>query len=184
MTKGDADASLQRDLAALVPNLRAFAKTLCGNPDQADDLVQETLVKAWQHRAGFVPGSNLKAWLFTILRNTFLSEQRKRKRKLEVEDASGKRAEQLCVSGGQAGHMDLVDFARAFVTLPAEQREALVLIGAEGFSYEDAAEMCGCAVGTIKSRVNRARARLQKVLGAGDRTGPTSDARRPKATRP
>ncbi|MGL4395469.1 MAG: sigma-70 family RNA polymerase sigma factor [Hyphomicrobium sp.] len=150
-------------LAALVPNLRAFAKSLCGNPDQADDLVQDTLVKAWKHQASFAPGTNLKAWLFTILRNSFLSERRKRKH--EVEDQDGSLAEQLSVHGAQSGHMDMLDFKNAFDTLPQEQREALILIGAEGFSYEEAAEMCGCAVGTIKSRVNRARGKLCEIMG-------------------
>jgi RNA polymerase sigma-70 factor (ECF subfamily) len=164
---GTSDATnLQKELAQLVPNLRAFARSLCGNTDQADDLVQETLVKAWRSRDSFAEGSNLKAWLFTILRNTFLSERRKRK--FEVHDTDGKLAMQLSVKGEQSGHMDLIDFAKAFATLPAEQREALILVGAEGFAYEDAALMCGCAVGTIKSRVNRARVKLAEMLGVND----------------
>jgi len=158
--------NLQKELAQLVPNLRAFARSLCGNADQADDLVQETLVKAWRSRASFTEGSNLKAWLFTILRNTFLSERRKRK--YEIHDTDGKMALQLSVKGEQSGHMDLIDFAKAFATLPAEQREALILVGAEGFAYEDAALMCGCAVGTIKSRVNRARSKLAEMLGVNE----------------
>lgn len=160
------DLELQHGLVSLTPNLRAFARTLCGSPDQADDLVQETLVKAWKHRASFAPGSNLKAWLFTILRNAYLSERRKRK--YEVSDPDGVMAEQLSVRGEQSGHMDLIDFSKSFAQLPAEQREALILIGAEGFSYEDAALMCGCAVGTIKSRVNRARVRLAELTGIKD----------------
>lgn len=155
-------SSLQRDLTKMVPNLRAFARSLCGNHDRADDLVQETLVKAWQKRATFAEGSNLKAWLFTILRNTYLSEWRKRK--FEVEDRDGTIAASVEVPGGQASHMDMLDFVKAFEMLPPQQREALVLIGAEGFAYEDAALMCGCAVGTMKSRVNRARARLAELL--------------------
>ncbi|MEZ5816417.1 MAG: sigma-70 family RNA polymerase sigma factor [Hyphomicrobiaceae bacterium] len=158
--------TLQHDLAKLVPNLRAFARSLCGSADQADDLVQETLVKAWRSRSSFTPGSNLKAWLFTILRNTFLSERRKRK--FEIQDTDGKLALQLSVKAEQAGHMELLDFAKAFAVLPEEQREALILVGAEGFSYEDAALMCGCAVGTIKSRVNRARVKLSEILGVSD----------------
>jgi RNA polymerase sigma-70 factor (ECF subfamily) len=152
-----------QDLAEVVPNLRAFARSLCGNTHQADDLVQETLVKAWRNQSSFAAGSNLKAWLFTILRNTFLSERRKRKH--EIEDRDGILAGQLSVHGDQVGHMDLLDFEKAFATLPNDQREALVLIGAEGFSYEEAALMCGCAVGTIKSRVNRARVKLCELLG-------------------
>lgn len=156
-------ADIQKDLAALVPNLRAFARSLCGNPHQADDLVQETLVKAWKNQSSFAEGSNLKAWLFTILRNTYLSERRKRKH--EVEDQDGILASQLSTHGTQSGHMDFLDFQRAFSTLPPDQREALILIGAEGFSYEEAALMCGCAVGTVKSRVNRARGKLCEILG-------------------
>lgn len=171
---GSPDPSqLHGELAALVPNLRAFARSLCGNADQADDLVQETLVKAWRSRDTFAPGSNLKAWLFTILRNTFLSDRRKRK--FEVHDTDGKLALQLSVKGNQSGHMDLLDFAKAFATLPEEQREALILVGAEGFAYEDAALMCGCAVGTIKSRVNRARGKLAELLGVTDASDLLSD---------
>lgn len=154
---------LQRGLAELIPNLRAFARSLCGAPDRADDLVQETLVKAWRYQSQFAAGSNLKAWLFTILRNAYLSERRKRK--FEVEDVDGSLAEGLSVRGEQLGHMDFLDFQNAFARLPAEQKEALVLIGAEGFSYEEAALMCGCAVGTVKSRVNRGRARLAELMG-------------------
>jgi RNA polymerase sigma-70 factor (ECF subfamily) len=161
--KAEKHGSMQDQLAALVPNLRAFAKSLCGSADQADDLVQDTLIKAWKNQSSYAQGTNLKAWLFTILRNTFLSEKRKRKR--EVEDQDGALAGQLSVHGEQAGHMDLLDFADAFAKLPEEQREALILIGAEGFSYEEAAEMCGCAVGTIKSRVNRARTKLCEMMG-------------------
>jgi RNA polymerase sigma-70 factor, ECF subfamily len=154
---------MQELLIACLPNLRAFAKSLCRNPHQADDLVQETLVKAWHHKDSFVPGSNLKAWLFTILRNTYLTEQRRHK--YEVCDHDGSLMQQLSVKGAQSGHMDLRDFARAFNQLPPEQREALILIGAEGFSYEDAAGMCRCAVGTVKSRVNRGRNKLAELMG-------------------
>jgi RNA polymerase sigma-70 factor (ECF subfamily) len=162
MTAGST-GDLQAQLAALVPNLRAFARSLCGAPDQADDLVQETLVKAWKSRASFDPGSNLKAWLFTILRNTYLSELRKRK--YEVQDHDGELAQQLSVKDGQSSHMDLLDFTKAYALLSAEQREALILIGAEGFSYDEAAVMCDCAVGTMKSRVNRARGKLAELMG-------------------
>lgn len=152
----------QQQLAAVLPNLRAFARSLCDNAHQADDHVQETLVKAWKHQASFQAGTNLKAWLFTILRNGFVSE--KRKLRHEIEDVDGLLAAKLSVSGEQQSHMEMVDFSRAFEQLPADQREALLLIGAEGFSYDDAAIMCGCAVGTIKSRVNRARAKLTELL--------------------
>jgi RNA polymerase sigma-70 factor (ECF subfamily) len=178
MTEASEIPDFQSDLSALVPNLRAFARTLSGSADAADDLVQETLVKAWRGRASFAPGSNLKAWLFTILRNTFLSERRRRK--FEVHDVDGKFAEQLSVKGDQSDHMDLLDFAKAFAELPHEQREALTLVGAEGFSYEDAALTCGCAVGTIKSRVNRARSKLAELLGE-DAGSPGLDPHLPAA---
>lgn len=163
----------QADITALVPNLRAFARSISGNADSADDLVQETLVKAWKNREMFAPGSNLKAWLFTILRNTFISERRKRKN--EVPDADGQLAAAVAVPAAQTAHMDLLDFKEALEKLPSDQREALLLVGAEGFSYEDAALTCGCAVGTIKSRVNRARAKLAEVLGLESKNASSDD---------
>jgi RNA polymerase sigma-70 factor (ECF subfamily) len=150
-------------LIAAVPNLRAFANSLCGDPTRADDLVQDTLVKAWTNLDSFEKGSNLKAWLFTILRNTYFSELRKRRR--EVEDADNAFAERMSVLPDQDVHMDLVDFKKAFGTLSDDQKEVLLLVGAEGFSYEEAAAITGAAVGTVKSRVNRARVGLTKSLG-------------------
>jgi len=154
---------LRDELTRSIPNLRAFAMSLCGNATRADDLAQETLVKAWDKLALFEEGTNLKAWLFTILRNVFYSEQRKRKR--EVEDADGSLSANLAVHPEQLGHMDVSDFLIALQQLPSAQREALILVGAEGLSYEEVAEISGCAVGTIKSRVNRARRRLSEILG-------------------
>jgi RNA polymerase sigma-70 factor (ECF subfamily) len=160
---------LRDALVAQIGSLRAFAVSLCGDRERADDLVQETLFKAWNHLDSFEEGTNLKAWLFTILRNTYFSERRKRKR--EVEDADGGYAARLASRPEQPGHMDMQDFQRALTHLPDDQREALVLIGAAGFSYEEAAEISGCAVGTIKSRVNRARTRLAEILELGDMEG-------------
>jgi RNA polymerase sigma-70 factor, ECF subfamily len=155
-------------------NLRAFGVSLCGDKERADDLVQETLFKAWNHLDSFKEGTNLKAWLFTILRNTYFSERRKRKR--EVEDADGSYAARLSTHPEQHGHMEMQDFRAVLVRLPDDQREALVLVGAAGFSYEEAAEICGCAVGTIKSRVNRARNRLADMLGLAEgETGQSGD---------
>jgi len=156
------DSPLRDDLVAAIPNMRAFAISLCGNRDRADDLVQEALIKAWNHLESFEQGTNLKAWLFTILRNAYFSELRKTKR--EVADSDGKLAARLAVPPEQHGHLDLVDLNRALGQLAPDQREALILIGAEGFSYEDAASICGCAVGTVKSRVNRARAKLAELM--------------------
>ena len=154
--------SLRDDILATVPSLRAFAISLSGNADRADDLVQETLLRALAHIDSFQPGSNLPAWLFTILRNLFRSEYRKRRR--EVEDADGRHAESLKSHPEQTGRVEFSEFRAALAKLPSDQREALILVGASGFSYEDAATICGCAVGTIKSRVNRARTRLADLL--------------------
>ena len=146
------------ELLEAVPALRAFARSLSGRADLADDLAQETLLRAWANRKSFTPGTNLKAWLFTILRNAFYSGLRKRIR--EVEDPDEMHARNIAVPPGQEEGVDLDDLQRALERLPAEQCEALILIGASGFSYEEAANICGCAVGTMKSRVSRARRAL------------------------
>lgn len=161
--KAKVSPALRDALIAEMGNLRAFGVSLCGDRERADDLVQETLFKAWNHLDSFREGTNLKAWLFTILRNTYFSERRKRRR--EVEDADGGYAARLSTHPEQHGHMDMQDFREVLVRLPDDQREALILVGAAGFSYEEAADICGCAVGTIKSRVNRARNRLGDMLG-------------------
>ena len=157
-----APQEIRTALIAAIPNLRAFAISLCGNADRADDLVQETLMKAWGNIGSFTAGTNMPAWLFTILRNIFYSEYRKRRR--EVADPDGEMAGRLSTMPNQPGHMDFLDFKVALQKLPADQREALILVGASGLSYEAAAEICKCAVGTMKSRVNRARARLIELL--------------------
>src|SRR5256712_5179967 len=145
-----------------VPSLRAFAISLCGNVDRADDLVQEALLRAWANMGSFQPGTNMSAWLFTILRNLFRSEYRKRRR--EVEDVDGSYAESLKSYPEQHGRIEFEEFRVALLKLPPDQREALILVGASGFSYEEAAAICECAIGTIKSRVNRARTRLSELL--------------------
>src|SRR5271165_766953 len=149
-------------MLAAVPSLRAFAISLCGNVDRADDLVQETLLRALANIESFQPGTNMSAWLFTILRNHFRSEYRKRRR--EVEDGDGSYAETLKSHPEQNGRVEFEEFRVALAKLPGDQREALILVGASGFSYEEAAQICGCAVGTIKSRVNRARTRLAEIM--------------------
>ncbi len=154
--------AFKSDLIGAIPSLRAFAVSLSQNADKADDLVQETLVKAWDKHQSFQPGTNLKAWLFTILRNEFYSQMRKRGR--EVQDSDGIMTARLAVHPSQHGQLDLKDFRVALEQLPEDQREAIILIGASGFSYDEAAEICGCAIGTIKSRVSRARTRLQEIL--------------------
>lgn len=142
--------------------MRAFALSLTRNNAAADDLVQDTLVKAWKSFASFQPGTNLQAWLFTIERNTFYSDRRKAKR--EIADVDGAFAATLSEKPAHDGKLALSDFFVAFVQLPVEQREALTLVGATGYSYEEAAKTCAVAVGTIKSRVNRGRLRLIELL--------------------
>jgi RNA polymerase sigma-70 factor, ECF subfamily len=163
-------AAFKAELIELLPSLRAFARSLAHNPAQADDLVQDTLVKALANVERFEPGTNLRAWLFTILRNHYYSQLRKSKR--EVEDADGKFAARLASRPEQDGSIDLEDFKVAFAKLAPDHREVLTLVGASGCSYEEAAHICGCAVGTIKSRVNRARKRLSDLLGLDDETNP------------
>jgi len=160
------EPDLREALLAAVPGLRAFAISLAGQVDRADDLVQDTLLRALSNLDRFERGSNLNAWLFTILRNLFHSEYRKRRR--EVEDPDGVFAGRLRVQPEQGAHLDFEDFRTALSALPSDQREALLLVGASGFSYEEAASICGCAVGTIKSRVNRARIRLAAMLNVED----------------
>jgi RNA polymerase sigma-70 factor, ECF subfamily len=149
-------------LVAEIPNLRAFAASLSGSMQLADDLVQDTLLKAWANADKFAPGTSLRAWLFTILRNTYFSLYRKRGR--EIQDSEGTYIERLATHGAQESHLDLADFRKALATLPEEQREVLIMVGASGLSYEETAEICGVAVGTVKSRVNRARVKLAEIL--------------------
>jgi len=156
-------AAFRRELLSLLPGLRAFAVSLSGRADRADDLLQDTIMRAWAKQNSFQPGTNMKAWLFTILRNEFYSQIRRSCR--EVQDTDGYFSNNLAVHPAQYGALDLQDFKKALDKLPADQREAIILIGASGFSYEEAAVICNCALGTVKSRVSRARARLQALLG-------------------
>jgi RNA polymerase sigma-70 factor, ECF subfamily len=161
-TEVEENPSIRDDILAAIPHLRAFAMSLSANIDNADDLVQETLVRALAHIDSFEPGTNLSAWLFTILRNLFRTTYRKRKR--EVEDGEGRFAATLKTRPEQNSRLEFKEFQQALAKIPADQREALILVGASGFSYEETAEICGCAVGTVKSRVNRARAKLAELL--------------------
>ena len=177
---------LRASLFKAIPHLRAFAMSLTGKVDQADDLVQEAIVRGLSHLDSFTPGTNLQAWLFTILRNQFYTMARQRRR--EVEDPDGAMAGMLSTPPEQHGRLDLDDLRTALGKLPVEQREVLLLIGAEGMSYEEAAAICGTKVGTIKSRMNRARIRLAEVLHGADeqdlrtrrivRTAPTAETTR------
>jgi RNA polymerase sigma-70 factor (ECF subfamily) len=161
---GSDQKNLKAELLAAIPSLRAFAVSICGNSDRADDLVQETLVKAWSSLSSFAEGTNLTAWLFTILRNVYYSEFRKRRR--ETDDPDGEYAAGLVAPDSQEVHMEFLDFRAALQKLPIDQREALILVAASGMSYEEAAEICGCAPGTMKSRVNRGRNRLAELMQA------------------
>jgi RNA polymerase sigma-70 factor (ECF subfamily) len=158
-------SDFKRDLTAVVPHLRAFARGLCGRPDLADDLVQETLLKAWAAQDRFEPGTSMRAWTFVILRNAYLTDMRRNRFRGEYDEGVAERI--LTAPAGQEEPIHLSDLHRALLTLPAERREALLLVGAGGFSYEEAAAICGCAVGTIKSRVGRARAALSEMLANG-----------------
>ncbi|MDS9466803.1 RNA polymerase sigma factor [Paracoccus sp. MBLB3053] len=155
-------ADPREELVDHLPALRAFALSLTREGASADDLVQDTIVKAWTHIDKFQPGTNLRAWLFTILRNTFYSARRKTRR--EVSDTDGIIAARQATRPEHDGRLALEDFRKAFEQLPDEQREALILVGASGFSYEEAANMTGVAVGTVKSRANRGRRRLAELL--------------------
>jgi RNA polymerase sigma-70 factor (ECF subfamily) len=162
--RGVAPSRAFRDgLVAEMPSLRAFAISLSGRVEYADDLVQETLLKAWANANSYQPGTNMRAWLFTILRNTFFSLRRQHGR--EVQDTDGIYSQRLATPAGQEGALDLADFRVALAKLPAEQREVLIMVGASGLSYEEAAAVCNIAVGTVKSRISRARSALADLLG-------------------
>ncbi|MFB0612513.1 sigma-70 family RNA polymerase sigma factor [Aurantiacibacter poecillastricola] len=156
----------KRELTEVVPHLRAFARGLCGRPDMADDLVQEALLKAWAAQERFEPGTSMRAWTFVILRNAYLTDMRRNRFRGEYDETVAERI--LTAPAGQEEPLHLSDLHRALLTLPPERREALLLVGAGGFSYEEAANICGCAVGTIKSRVGRARAALSSMMEDGD----------------
>jgi RNA polymerase sigma-70 factor (ECF subfamily) len=156
------DSSTREALLRTIPHLRAFAISLTSNPESADDLVQETLMRGLTHIDRFEPGTNVQAWLFTILRNQFYTSYRKRRR--ETEDPDGALAGKLAVVPSQHARLDYEDMLSALASLAPRQREAILLIGAEGLTYEEAARVCRTSIGTIKSRVNRARTRLAELL--------------------
>lgn len=156
--------SISQQLLEHTSHLRAFAISLCGDRDYGDDLVQETLMKAIANIDSFKPGTNMRSWLFTILRNTYFTQLRRARH--EVCDPDGAMAASLSSEPHQDPHLDFRDFERALSLLNDEQREALILIGAAGFSYDEAAAIAGCSSGTVKSRVNRARNKLTQMLSA------------------
>ena len=166
MTNATSDEQVfKAELTALIPHMRAFARSLCRDATQADDLAQDALTRAWASRARFVPGTNLKAWTFTIVRNQFYSDKRRSWRSCSLDPEV---AEQTLVAvTNPTSALELDELRRAIAMLPQEQQEALILVGAGGMSYEEAGEICGAAVGTIKSRVSRARDRLALIFAEG-----------------
>jgi RNA polymerase sigma-70 factor (ECF subfamily) len=159
------DEGFKRELVTLIPHLRAFARTLTGDATAADDLAQDAMMKAWDARASYQMGTNMKAWTFMILRNQFYSEKRRSWRQSQLDQEAAERT--LVAVDDPEAPIALDELRQALNTLPAEQREALILVGAGGFAYEEAAEICQCAVGTVKSRVSRARKALHATLERG-----------------
>ena len=153
-------------MLALIPSLRAFARGLCGNRDLADDLAQEAMARAWAARDSFTPGTNFRAWMFMIVRNQFYTTIRKNSRMTSWDPEAAERL--LVTPATQHVGIDLADVERALAKLPAEQREMLLLVAAGGMSYEEAAEVAGCALGTVKSRIARGRAALAKMIDGND----------------
>lgn len=153
------------ELTGAIPHLRAFARSLCGDADRADDLVQDAILRALRAESQFTPGTNFRAWIFTILRNQYVNQLRRRKFVAEPKD--GVDLDLLWVAPSQDAKLEFQDFRRALMMLTPDQREILLMVGASGFSYEEAAQICGCAVGTVKSRLSRARRELSRLLGAG-----------------
>jgi RNA polymerase sigma-70 factor (ECF subfamily) len=176
--------AIRDELLAHAPWLRRFALSLCGTIDRAEDLVQDTFLQALTHLDSFQPGTNLAAWLVTILRNRFRDQYRRRQR--EVEDTDGHYAGTLNSQPEQFARIDFAEFRAALAKLPPQQRQALILVGASDLSYDDAAARCGCAAGTLKSRVHRARARLINLLAidGADDFGPDRTTRAVIANRP
>jgi len=151
------------ELTSVLSHLRAFARGLCGRPDYADDLVQETMLKAWAARDSFQPGTSMRSWTFVILRNVYLSEARRNRFRGDYDPDVAEKL--LSQPAGQEDGIHMGDLRSAMMRLSPERREALLLVGAGGFSYEEAADIAQCAVGTMKSRVARARRSLEEMLG-------------------
>ena len=165
----DPDKVFRDQLVALLPSLRAFARGLCGHREMADDLAQDTMMRAWAARESYTQGTNFRAWMFMIMRNQFYTTIRKISRMTSLDPEVAERV--LVVAPAQQNGINVDDVAKALQKLPAEQREVLLLIGANGLSYEEAAEVVGCAMGTVKSRLARGRTALAAMID-----GPTDDA--------
>ncbi|MFZ5745867.1 MAG: sigma-70 family RNA polymerase sigma factor [Pseudomonadota bacterium] len=169
MASADADRIFRDQLVALIPSLRTFARGLCGTRDLADDMVQDAMMRGWAARASFIPGSNFRAWMFMILRNQFYTTLRKNRRTVSLEPEFAERM--LVESPAQQHQIHLADVGKALLLLPPEQREVLLLVGANGLSYDEAADVVGCAIGTIKSRLARGRKALAALID-----GPTGNS--------
>ncbi len=157
-----ADEIFRDQLVAMIPQLRSFARGLCGWRDMADDLAQDTMTRAWSARASYTPGTNFRAWIFMIMRNQFYTSIRKSARMTSLDPEVAERT--LVQMPEQQHHIHVEDVAKALQKLPYEQREVLLLIGANGVSYEEASEIIGCAIGTIKSRLARGRKALAVLI--------------------
>lgn len=168
------DSEFKTLLAGVIPHLRAYGRSLSGNPDLADDLAQDTMVKAWASRDRFEAGTSIKAWTFVILRNTFLSQMRRNKFVGDYDETAVERT--LATPASQEDSGEMADLQRGLMELPQDQREALILVGAGGMSYEEAASICGCALGTMKSRVSRARTALEEIMNNGQFSQRRADA--------
>jgi RNA polymerase sigma-70 factor (ECF subfamily) len=175
---GDNNGTFRSDLVRVLPHLRAFARGLCGRADFADDLVQETAIKAWAARDRFTPGTNFRAWTFAILRNHYLSELRRARYQCDYDPDAAERL--LVIDAQQEEGLHLADMENALRKLSPERREALLLVGAGGFTYEEAASISECAVGTMKSRVARARAELTRLLATDPALAQGAPAHPPK----
>ena len=160
-----ADDAFKTELTGLIPQMRAFARSLCRDAVAADDLAQDALLKAWNNRSSYQAGTNMKAWTFMILRNQFYSDKRRSWRSTQLDPEVAERT--LVAVSNPIASLELDEVRRALAKLPEDQREALILIGAGGLSYEEVSEICGCAIGTIKRRVSRARDRLAALLEDG-----------------
>ena len=167
-TAAEADKIFRDQLVALIPSLRSFSRGLCGGRDMADDLAQDAMTRGWAARASYTPGTNFRAWMFMILRNQFYTTIRKNSRMVSWDPEIAERI--LVEAPSQQDAIHVSDVAKALQKLPAEQREVLLLIGANGLSYEEAAEVVGCAMGTIKSRLARGRKALTELID-----GPAED---------
>lgn len=164
-TQALSDRKFKQALADVAPHLRAFARGLCGDRDRADDLAQEAMLRAWAARDRYAAGTNFKAWTFTILRNHFYSEARRARFHGEYDEVAAERI--LCADASQESSIELADVIRALTAIPESYREALVLVAAGNLSYEEIAEICGVALGTVKSRICRARAMLLNIIESG-----------------